>query len=124
MANWRKKFIGRQRNILPHETIPNSAYFDGTLFLGNRRLGTLQRIGAAVYGLCILSMGSVGIAAALASFRKPHTLDRWMEGHLADAILEISSLLVGALFFFWGFRVTLNALVGGRQPSTHENDSV
>jgi len=112
---WLRELDLRQRNIDPIGRIPNVASFQGALIRGLRRLNGPQRVAAVVIGFAGLTFGCFTMALVV----------RGLMGYESrmELIYNLLYLPLGILFFYFGFKIVINAVVNepAKQPSGHVN---
>jgi len=114
-SKWTEELEQRQRNVLPKDTIPNSAVVEGYIIRGDKRLSGVQRTGALVLGLCYSLPGVGGlVAAVLLAFDKDSSLPRWLVLLLTPVLL-----LVSAGWLYISTKMILNSLRGGGRKRPH-----
>jgi hypothetical protein len=101
---WQVSSIRRQRNVLPEDSIRNTAFVEGFLLRGDRRFSPLQKVGAVVIGVLYSSPGIAGLIVSGLLFAHPDQL-----GSVAILIVPIL-VLVSLGWLYLGGRMLRNVI--------------
>src|SRR4051794_41098676 len=83
----------RQKNVLPHEAIPNSGLFQGRLLSSTIAASPVQRIGKVVIGLFFLGEGCFFLAGIISDFMGHKEVNVF--GFVVAAFFVVLSIALG-----------------------------
>ena len=103
-----QKLWARQRNVLPHDVIPNSGLFQGRLLSSTTATSPIQRIGKVVIGLFFLGLGCFFLAGIISDFMRHREVD-------------VFGLMVAVSFVALGIPLGLKLNLDAAFPSARKN---